>query len=559
MRSFATVVGMYWTKAGIKEVSIATTLAIAAFYTSKESVDVLAEFSNWGRDFYDFYVNAGNASSGFKAGLVDALKSAYEMDAYAPTMDLLKAIVQDAPHNLGKIDLTSALSGLKVNPAHISAFTEQIQSQYGSLSLAPFAEAENFSKLAETMTSIGIAEAQQKDMLNAIQIGVDVKGSAADVIGRVQEQFASVDFDAMSDPEKSKAVLADFDYLTAENVLDSAGVKSNISHLLTTVPKDFSLLLGKFLAFILPSIYTAEHLALRWQTWTTGKISNEWNKYKGAYHVKFNHTNIDNPDQRIEQNIAGITSFVVDTSTDGMQNALKLYTFVPMLAAMGSFNPSLIGGPDIEINNFLAWSAFGYAAIGTGILGAIAWNLPKIRRRFQETSANFRAPLISIHNQAEQIALTDGGDAEKKILKEKFDDVIDVNIQNINKNMQMRTFNSIHGNVGSYVPFLLAAPQYFAGIISFGQVSQAMGIFRTVEGSFEFVKNIIPAFAGFKAGIDRTAQLIDALELVKYEELERRYYTALEDNPELVKQIRANDKRNDGDHGDVVNLDMDMD
>ena len=138
--------------------------------------------------------------------------------------------------------------------------------------------------------------------------------------------------------------------------------------------------------------------------------------------------------------------------------------------------------------------------------------------------AHFRASLISVNSQPEQISLTNGEEQEKKVLKDKFDDVIDVKKRVINKNMQIRTWNSIHGNIGSYVPFILAAPQYFAGIITFGQVSQAMGIFRTVEGSFEFVKNMIVPFTNFKAGLDRTAQMIDAIDLARYEELERRYY-----------------------------------
>ncbi len=526
-RSFRTVMGMYWAKAGMKELGIAATLAALTLYTSKESVDVLGDFSNWGRDFYDFYVNSGGTSEAFKTGLLDALKGAYDLNAYASTIDLIQNIIQNSTYDLSSFDIASSLAKVRIDPAVISQVTDQIAARFGDLSLEHFSAGQNAEALKAIVANVDLPEEQQTEIINAVMNGVDIQAASADVIEKVREQFGSVNFDTINitgNEEQAKNLLADMDYLLAENVLQSTGVEKNVSHLLTTVPKEFSMLLGKFLLYILPSIYTAAHLALRWQTWMTGKISNEWLKYKAAYKVKFSHTGIDNPDQRIQENLSNITDFVVETTTDGMQNALKLIKFLPMLAAMGSFNPAFLGGPDVTINNYLTWSALAYATVATGALGAIVHNLPRLQRASQRVRAHFRAALISVHAQPEQIMLAKGEAREKAILEDKFDDVIDIDKRLINKKMQITTMNSIFGNVGSYVPFILAAPQYFAGIITFGQVSQAMGIFRTVEGCFEFAKNILVPYSNFKAGLDRTAQLVDGLSLVRYEELERRYY-----------------------------------
>lgn len=578
--SLRTVIGMYWAKSGFKEVMIAGGLAAATLYCSKESVDVLAEFSNWGREFYDFFVQSGQESGAFKAGIVDAMRNAYDMNGYSSFMEVMQQITQSTQFNIENFDLASSLSSVRIAPPQLAAITEHVQATYGSLSLDTFSNPENIESLTQFVKDMGLPEQAQKDIITAVQSGVEMKESALEIIPTINGELANIDFGPIiqfeniintfqmtdldikdyqeifingaipdSDQENIvnairnnfseeqiqslfsveavdhfKQVKQDADFIFAQEVLQSSEVTNNTSHLLTDIPKDFGIMLGKFLGYILPAFYTAEHLALRWQTWMTGKLSNEWLKYKSAYHIRFGHTNLDNPDQRIQENLSSITSFVVDGTTDGMQNALKLAVFLPMLGAMGSFNPAFLGGPDIQIDNFLTWSALGYAAIGTGLLGALSWSLPKLNRDAQVTSADHRAAMISIHTQPEQIALMKGEKQEKGILKNAFNRVIDVKKRIINKSMQIRAFNSIHANVGSYVPFLLAAPQYFAGILSFGQVSQAMGIFRTVEGSFEFVKNMIVPFANFKAGVDRTAQLVDALELCRYEELERQYY-----------------------------------
>lgn len=596
-RSFLKITGMYLTKAGPQELAIATTLAALTLYTSYESVNVLAEFSNWGRDFNNFYVAAGGTAQAFKAGILDALKTAYELNAFASTPELVQAVVKNSVHSLDTMDVAKAISNVKINPETISQITGLIKDQLGSLSLDTFANGAHMEELRKILAQTNLPFKQTQEVIDAIQNGVQIKASAIDSIARIQAQFSHFNFAELNQTlaghedkvkhlqaslkalyaanqdevkhlqstldmlrpeniEKIQTLIAEqaqkakpleqglealktqyqeiikplqsqLDTLLAPDVLHAKGVQKSTGYLMGTVPGQFGFLLAKFLAYSLPAFYTAQHLALRWQTWMTGKLCNEWNKYNAAYKIRFGHTNIDNPDQRIQENLSSITDFVVSTSTEGMQNALQLAIFLPMLAAMGSFNPAFLGGPDITINNFLTWSALAYAAIGTGALGAIAYNLPKIKRRFQEANGNFRAALMSVHSQPEQISLARGAEREKAILKEKYDPVVEVSRQYINKSTQMLTFNSIHQNIGSYIPLLLAAPQYLAGIIDFGQVSQAAGIFRRVEGSFEFIKSNISAFSAFKAAQDRTAQLADALELARYEELERRYYQQL--------------------------------
>jgi ABC-type uncharacterized transport system fused permease/ATPase subunit len=593
-RSFLKITGMYLTKAGPRELSIALTLAALTLYTSYESVNVLAEFSNWGRDFNNFYVAAGGTAQAFKTGILDTLKAAYELKAFAPVPELVETIVKHGAHNLDTMDVAKAISHVKINPETIAQITGLIKSQLGSLSIDTFSNGEHLDDLRKILSQTNLPFKQSQEVLDAIQNGVQIKASAAESIEKIQTIFADFDFETLNHAiglhedkvkdlqtglkalhaaneeqirlvqsglnmtlpeniEKIQHLLTEhakqaapleqgleklqrqyeeiiqplksqLDTLLAPDILNAKGVQKSTDYLAGSIPGQFSLLLGKFLIYALPAFYTAQHLALRWQTWMTGKLCNEWNKYNAAYKIRFGHTNIDNPDQRIQENLSSITDFVVSTSTEGMQNALQLAIFLPMLGAMGSFNPAFLGGPDITIDNFLTWSALGYATVGTGALGAIAYSLPKMKRRIQEAVGNFRAALISVHSQPEQIALARGSEQEKKILKEKFDPVVEVSRQFISKGTQMKTFNSIHGNVGSYLPLLLAAPQYLAGIIDFGQVSQAAGIFRRVEGSFEFIKENISPFSSFKAALDRTAQLVDALELARYEELERKYY-----------------------------------
>jgi ABC-type uncharacterized transport system fused permease/ATPase subunit len=149
---------------------------------------------------------------------------------------------------------------------------------------------------------------------------------------------------------------------------------------------DFPIIVGKFIVAAVGAFTAAQHLALRWRTWITGKFTNEWLSNKAFYKLKHVYNNIDNPDQRIQEDLDSLTNGVVSITTEGLQSALSLIAFSSLLYnSFGSFNPAVLGGPDINIQGYLFWTAAVYVALSTGLIGAIARPLAGIFRRKQKT------------------------------------------------------------------------------------------------------------------------------------------------------------------------------
>ncbi|MCB9991160.1 MAG: hypothetical protein H6867_07240 [Rhodospirillales bacterium] len=287
---------------------------------------------------------------------------------------------------------------------------------------------------------------------------------------------------------------------------------------------EFPIVVAKYLATAITAFTSAQHLALRWRTWITGKFTNEWLKDKAFYKIKHAYSHIDNPNQRIQEDLDKLTDGVVSISTEGLESLLKLTAFSTLLyTSFGMFNPATLGGPDIDIQGYLFWSALGYAAVGTGALGAIAHSLPKIFRNKQVAEGIYRAGLMSVEQNAEQIALNNGEDREKEVLKAQFNDVVNISKQYINKRKQMMVFNSVHANLGSIIPYIAAAPMFFTGQVTLGQISQTAYAFQQVENSFSFVMNNIQFFASMKANIDRLGTLLSGIRLAHYEKEEQSH------------------------------------
>lgn len=626
MRSSMKILGMYWTKAGLKEVSIAGVLAVATAYCTLKSVDVQATFSYWGRDFNDFLVQAFGTSGEIQQGIFSSMKEAYDININDSTLTLLQTVITQSEYNFDGMDVTTALENVRLSEDLVGQIIESINSQFGDLELERFVGGEHQETLENMIRSLDIPpqhmDAVVEQVTNAVITQADVKHASQELIGRVSEQFGTLDpgmlttldaamnefsvlqsqmgqlgitfehnftlpqileqegpdavmdailnglagFDADAlDPEEigparieflrdfhaqlqaditasqaatlhmleraqqGQTIMDDLEMLMATDIFGTARVSENLQTLTTEKPRGFLSLLGQFLIYALPAAYTAMHLALRWKTWMTGKLTNEWNKYSAAYKLRFEHSNIDNPDQRISENLGQITDFATDFTTDGMQNFLTLMAFIPILNAMGDFNPSLIGGPDIMIENFMTWSAFTWGATAAAAMAAISYTLPRLNREKQHASGDLRAGLISVRSQPEQISLAKGEKFEKGVLSKFHWREVAVDISLINKRMQIMLFNSIEGNLSNYVPYIATVPLGMAATLTFGQAMQAAGIFRTVDRAIDFVKRTIPQFAVVKANIDRTAQLIDGIELAKYEMLEKEYYRRIQD------------------------------
>lgn len=627
MRSSMKILSMYWTKAGIKEVSIATLLAAATVYCTLKSVDVQATFSYWGRDFNDFLTQAFTASGDIKQSILNSMRDAYNMNMNDSDLLLLKTIITESQYDFNSLDITNALEALRISPEVKTQILDGITAQFGSLDLENFAGGTNKEQLENLVRELPIPKEHMdnivEQVLDAIITQADVKQAAEILVDKAAEHFGSMDpetfvtlnnsinefnaiqselaklniqfennftltqilsqsgteaamdaivnalnsFDAdnlnpeeigperiefmrelhatlqerittssseimdlLNKAKEGQIIIDDLGQLMSGDIIATTKVTENVNHLKNDVPRSFGSLLGQFLLYALPAAYTAQHLALRWETWMTGKMTHEWLKYGAAYNQKYQHTNIDNPDQRISENLSQITKFATDVTTDGMQNFLTLLAFVPILNAMGNFNPSSLGGPDIMIPNFMTWAAFGWSATTAMVIGAIAYTLPKLNRDVQHASGDFRAGLISVQSQPEQISLAQGEKFEQGRLTKIHRKAVEIKDKFIHKSMQMMAFNSVEANVGNYVPYFFTVPLGLGAMLSFGTAMQAAGIFRTVDRSVDFIKRTIPQFAVVKANIDRVAQEIDVIELTKYEMLEKEYYRRLQAN-----------------------------
>lgn len=308
----------------------------------------------------------------------------------------------------------------------------------------------------------------------------------------------------------------------------------------------FALIAGESLVASAASYVTAQHLALRWRAWDTDRIIGNWLKDESYYRM---YKNVENADQRIADDIAGLAGNSISLLNDGSGTILTLGTFSWMLWGMsGSFNTASIGLPSVTIPHFMFIGAFAYAALGTWFIHRLGRKLPEQQFKQQKYGAIFRSDLRRTLENREQIALDHGENVERNILRSSFDTLYINNKDLINTRKTLLIGQSVFNQLADPVPTMISLPLIAAGKATMGSVRQATYAFNQTLGAASWIANNYASIAEFGATIYRLSNFTDAIEKSKSDLAVRQSLAAetINGQPGSNKFIRITQAGDDG-------------
>lgn len=267
-----------------------------------------------------------------------------------------------------------------------------------------------------------------------------------------------------------------------------------------------------YILFQIVSYFFRKTLEIRWRKWLTNYYINNWLHKHAYYKTRFVKDYVDNPDQRISQDINGFIGTILDLSLGLVSNIVSLCSFVFILYSISGPLAFTILGHHIVINGYMVWAALLYAVVGTYITFKIGRPLIKLNFRQENVEADFRFGLMRVREYAENIAFYHGENQESRGLKQKFTNVVDNFMAIVYRQMKLDVFNVAYSQIANIFPIMVAAPRYFAKQIQLGDLMQIASAFGHVQGSLSFFIDGYGSLASLRAIMDRMYGFQSAIE-----------------------------------------------
>ncbi|MBB3315681.1 putative ATP-binding cassette transporter [Rhizobium sp. BK181] len=242
--------------------------------------------------------------------------------------------------------------------------------------------------------------------------------------------------------------------------------------------------------------FTEERLALLWRGFLTRRVVNLY-LTDGAFYRLDVSGKLSHPDQRISEDIRAFTVTTLSFLLMILNSGLTIVSFSGVL---------------LSINPVLFAVAVFYAAGGSFLTIGLGRRLIKLNYDQLDKEASFRAGLLQVRENAEQIMLTGNGPQLKSFLASRLDDLI----------ANFRVITSVNRNVGfsttgynwliQIIPALIVAPAFFRGDIEFGVITQSAAAFAMLVGAFSLIINQFTSISNFAAVVARLSTLSEAIE-----------------------------------------------
>jgi vitamin B12/bleomycin/antimicrobial peptide transport system ATP-binding/permease protein len=269
---------------------------------------------------------------------------------------------------------------------------------------------------------------------------------------------------------------------------------------------------------VMADLYLAQRFVIRWRMWLTDRLTTDWLEGRAYYRGRFIDETIDNPDQRIQQDIdiftAGIGGSVnvpsVGTSSKLLFGAVHSVVSVVSFAAILWRLSGTLSVLGIAIPRALFWVVLVHVLVATVIAFWIGRPLTGLSFRNELFNAAFRYALVRLRDAAEAVGFYRGERAERAQLTNRFDSTIANYRQYVRRTIGFLGWNVTVTQMVSPLPFIVQAPRLFAGSIKLGGVMQSASAFGHIEGSLSFFRNAYDRFAGYRAAIIRLNGLVEA-------------------------------------------------
>ena len=242
--------------------------------------------------------------------------------------------------------------------------------------------------------------------------------------------------------------------------------------------------------------YVKKRIILDWYKWLNLHVVEKYLSNQAYYKINFK-SDIDNPDQRLSQEIEPITSMGVRLSSSLLEKSLEMGSSLIILWTVSS-----------QITIYLVI----YTIVGNLIAVYLNQGINKVNQEELAFKADFAYCLTHVRNHAESIAFFQGEDEELNIIKRRFNNVLKTAERRLNLERGQDAFGRAYQSAISLFSMFILTPLFIQDKIDYGQINQAsFGCFMFSSALGELIAEF--GSSGRSSGyVQRLAEFSDVLQ-----------------------------------------------
>jgi vitamin B12/bleomycin/antimicrobial peptide transport system ATP-binding/permease protein len=285
--------------------------------------------------------------------------------------------------------------------------------------------------------------------------------------------------------------------------------------------KDFSGFLHQLLVFCVIAIsllilnvaqtWLNQMMKLKLREGLVGDLFDQWLAPKRAFRLSGLGELGVNPDQRLHEDARHLTELSTDLGIGLFQASLLLISFIGVLWTLSSSVTFLINGALVTIPGYMVWCALLYAATGSWLSWRVGRSLIPLNAERYQRESDLRFALVRVNQHADGIPLYDGEADEKKHLLVTLGEVLKMMRRIVTRSTQLTWVTAGYGWFAIVVPIIVAAPGYFFGRLTLGELMMAAGAFTQVQQSLQWFVGNFNTIADWLATLRRVASFRCAL------------------------------------------------
>ncbi|MBB4230825.1 ABC transporter ATP-binding protein/permease [Rhizobium mongolense] len=273
----------------------------------------------------------------------------------------------------------------------------------------------------------------------------------------------------------------------------------------------FALIAGSLLLMNVGQAWLNLMTALYMREGLTRDLVDHWLKRKRALRLASTGLIGVNPDQRLHEDARNLAESTTGLTLGLIQSTILLVSFIGVLWELSSGFVFHFRTYAFAIPGYMVWAAIFYAASASILSQIVGRKLVILNADRFSKEAELRFSLMHANENMPAITVARGEENERRRINEDITSVLAILKRLTMASTNLTWVSAGYGWLVIVVPIIVAAPAYFSGSLTFGELMMSVGAFNQVNTALRWYVANFAAIAEWRATLMRVTDFRHAL------------------------------------------------